>query len=193
MSGARLKLYLIRHPATSVDKRRPPEDWQLSEEGERQLDALLRCSFWSEVQHVYSSAEPKAAAVAERVHSDLGIPLSLHSELRELKRVGFAHDYAQQVARVLASPGEEIGGWESLESALGRVWAFLTEVAGRGVLPAAVVSHGIVLSAVRARLLGRPLVSPAEWRALPFGGVAQIDAVNWQLTADFVAPQARRV
>ena len=53
---------------------------------------------------------------------------------------------------------------------------------------AAVVSHGIVLSAVRARLLGRPLTSPAEWRALPFASVAQVDALTGRLTEDFRGP-----
>ena len=182
------RLYLVRHPATTIEKPLPPDQWRLSEEGERQLEALLRGSFWSEIQHVYSSTEPKAAAVAERARSVHGLPFSLHAELNELRRPDFVADYPQHVARVFARPGEEVGGWESLESACSRVWAFLVHGTGRGALPAAAVSHGIVLSAVRARLLGAATCDLEDWRRLPFAGVAEVDTESWQLTQDFRPP-----
>lgn len=178
-------LYLIRHPETSVDKRRPPEEWQLSDDGNRQLDAIVAQPFWRQIRHVYSSTEPKAAVVAKKTADTYGCPFSLHDDLGELRRIGFVPEYERMVERVFETPGREVGGWESLESALGRVWAFLTQVAGRGTLPAAVVSHGIVLSAVRARLLGRQGVGLAEWRQLPFGGIAEVDASDWRLLKDF--------
>jgi len=86
---------------------------------------------------------------------------------------------------VFEKPDREVGGWESLESAGGRVWSFLRDVVASGPLPAAVVSHGLVLSAVRAKLLGHDGPSPEEWRGLPFGGVAKVDASGWRLVEDF--------
>jgi len=180
-------IHLIRHPATRVDKRRPPEEWRLSEEGGRQLDALLEQGFWREVRHVYSSTEPKAAIVAERAAETHGVPLSVHDELRELRRPGFAADYERVVEEAFRSPARAVNGWESLESALKRVWRFLTHVAARGPLPAAVVSHGLVLSAVRAKLLGEEAPDLDEWQRLPFAGVAQVDVSKWQLVEDFAA------
>lgn len=180
-------LYLIRHPATRVEQGRPPEEWQLSEEGGRQLDALLKQEFWGEIRHVYSSSEPKAAVVAHGAAEAHGVPFSLHDDLRELKRTGFVVDYDGMVARVFETPACQINGWESLDAARDRVWDFLEEVAARGPLPAAVVSHGLVLSAVRAKLLGRPALHLTEWRQLPFAGVAQVDVSKWQLLQDFAA------
>jgi len=185
-------LYLIRHPATAVDRRRPSEEWQLSEEGGRQLDGLLKQEFWGEVRQVYSSTEPKAAAVAERASEAYGVPFSLHDDLRELRRSGFFTDYERVVEDVFRSPAREVNGWESLESALGRAWSILTQVAARGALPAVVVSHGLVLSAVRAKVLGRQAPDLAEWRRLPFGGVARVDVSKWQLVEDFTPPLAGR-
>jgi len=180
-------LYLVRHPATTVDRLCPPEEWQLSDEGGRQLDALLRQPFWRQVRHVYSSTEPKAATVAQKAAGTHGLPFSLHDDLRELRRAGFVAEYERMVQSVFEMPRREVGGWESLESALGRVWSFLSQVAARGMLPAAVVSHGLVLSAVRAKLLGRESPDLDEWRELPFGVVAQVDISKWQLLKDFTA------
>jgi broad specificity phosphatase PhoE len=179
-------IHLIRHPATSIERDRPPDRWELSEEGEKQLRALLECSLWSAVRHVYTSAEPKAAVVAEAVHSRYSTPFSLHSELNELQRPAFIDGYETVLERVFQRPDGEIEGWESLESALHRAWTFLTHVAARGPLPTAVVSHGIILSGVRARILGRHTVNVAEWRSLPFAGVAEVDAQNWILQQDFL-------
>jgi len=180
-------LYLIRHPETLADEGRPPEKWRLSEEGGRQLDALLRRRFWGEVRHVYASTEPKAAIVAERAAEAHGVPFSLHDELRELSRAAFVAEYERVVEEAFRSPECEVNGWESLDAARDRVWDFLEEVAARGPLPAAVVSHGLVLSAVRAKLLGRPALHLTEWRQLPFAGVAQVDVSKWQLLEDFAA------
>jgi broad specificity phosphatase PhoE len=179
-------LYLIRHPATRVDRRRPPEEWQLSEEGDRQLEALLERPFWRQVRHIYSSSEPKAVVVAQRAAEADGVPFSLHAELRELRRPSFVADYEGMVGRVFEMPQHEIDGWESLESALTRVSSFLRRVAERGLIPAAVVSHGLVLSAARAKLLGREAPDLTEWRRLPFGGVAEMDVSKWRLLEDFV-------
>jgi len=184
------RLYLVRHPATTVDRLCPPEEWQLSDEGGRQFEALLRQPFWRQVRHVYSSTEPKTATVAQKAAGTRGLPFSLHDDLRELRRSGFVPEYESIVERVFETPGKQVGGWESLESALRRVWRFLNHVAAGGLIPAAVVSHGIVLSAVRARLLGRQTPSLAEWQRLPFGGVADVDVANWRLLKDFAAPQS---
>ncbi|MBN1458739.1 MAG: histidine phosphatase family protein [Armatimonadetes bacterium] len=181
-------LYLIRHPGTLVDKHLPSSEWKLSEEGGRQLDALLNQAFWARVRHVYSSSEEKAVVVAHRAAEVHGVPFSLHDELRELRRAGFVVDYDGVVARVFETPAREVNGWESLDAARGRVWDFLQEVAARGPLAAAVVSHGLVLSAVRAQLLGLAAPDPTEWRQLPFAGVAQADVSKWQLLQDFAAP-----
>ncbi len=180
------RLFLIRHPATQVDPNLPPEQWGLSPAGVKQLEELLSASFWSEVYHVFSSPEPKAAIVAERVGKEYEIPFSLHPELRELTRpAAVVGDYEQQAERVLSRRRDAPEGWEPLASGLDRGWRFLETVVREARLPAAIVSHGLILSAVRAKLFGRDRVDVAEWKRLPFASVATVETEGLTLIEDF--------
>ncbi len=182
-------IYLVRHPACEVRDDRPAEQWHLSEEGEKQLESLMCSGFWSKVQHVYASTEPKAEVVAQRALAEHGVPFSVHDELRELRRpphfIRDRNELLGTISSIFDAPQEAVPGFEPLARALHRVWRFVTEVVVRYPLPAAVVSHGIVLSAVRARLLGEPKVSLSEWESLPFAAVAEVDSDQWLLHRDF--------
>jgi len=182
-------IYLIRHPACEVQDDRPAEQWHLCEEGEKQLESLMRSRFWSKVRHVYASTEPKAEAVAQRTLVEHAIPFSLHDELRELRRppdfVRDRNELLSMIRGIFDAPQEAVPGFEPLVAASQRVWHLLTDVVVRGPLPAAVVSHGIVLSAVRARLLGKEKVSLSDWETLPFAAVAEVDSDLWVLRQDF--------
>jgi broad specificity phosphatase PhoE len=124
--------------------------------------------------------------VARAAFEEHAIPYSLHPELAELRRpAGLVDDYQETVALLLRSPRVAPEGWETVEAAAERAWSFLSGAVADGPLPAAVVSHGIVLSAVRARLLGRRLVDPRDWLALPFAAIAEIESEGWIMLRDF--------
>jgi broad specificity phosphatase PhoE len=149
---------------------------------------MMRLPFWRGVRHVYASTERKAEVVAAAANAEHGIPFSLHSELAELARpAGLMADYQGRVMALFGSPSAAPDGWEPLDCARERAWKFLTTVVGEGPLPAAAVSHGMILSAVRARLLGRDEVDPRDWVALPFGAVAEVESEGWTVVEDFRA------
>ncbi len=52
---------------------------------------------------------------------------------------------------------------------------------------AVVVSHGLVLSLLRAHLLGQQVVNFADWQRLGFAAVATVDLMQGRLEQDFVA------
>lgn len=178
-------VYLIRHPMTRMDPARPAAEWVLSGDGLRQLDRLLAAPWWPAVEHAYTSREPKAAAVGEAAAKRFGTPHTVHAELDELHRGGFVPDYGRVVREAMAHPDEPAEGWEALTAARDRMIGFMRDVVSAGPLPAAVVSHGLVLSELRASLQGREHVAYEDWRALPFAAVAVADAARWELIADF--------
>ncbi len=177
--------YLIRHPMTAMDPGRPPAEWLLSNDGRRQLDRLLTAPWWPAVQQVYTSTEPKSVAVGEAVVARYGCPASAHGDLDEVHRAEFVPDYGRVVRRAFAAPDLPANGWEPLSSARDRTIRFVRDVVANGQLPAAVVSHGLVLNELRASLLGEPRGAFEAWRALPFAAVAVADLRSWELVSDF--------
>ncbi len=178
-------VYLIRHPMTRMEPARPAAEWVLSSDGLRQLDRLLTAPWWPAVEHAYTSSEPKARAVGEAAAERLGTPHTVHGELDEVHRGEFVADYGRVVREAMAHPDQSADGWEALTSARDRVVAFVRTVVAPGPLPAAVVSHGLVLGELRASLQGRAHVAYEDWRALPFAAVAVADPSRWELIADF--------
>ncbi len=178
-------VYLIRHPMTRMDPARPPAEWELSSDGRRQLDRLLTAPWWPAVEHVYTSVEAKAVAVGEAAAGRFGTPHSAHPELDEVHRAAFVADYGRVVRQALAEPDTPANGWEALTHARDRAVGFLRSTVAEGPLPAAVVSHGLVLGEVRASLQGQAHVAYDDWRALPFAAVALVDPYAWKLVADF--------
>lgn len=183
------KIYLVRHPAPQISAALPAQQWGLSETGREQVQRLLQAAWWPQVRHIYTSPEPKAQAVAAAAAERFDLPFSVHPELAELRRPPkMLPDYKEWVVRAFAAPEEALPGGESVASAGERVWRFVRETIGAGPLPAALVSHGIVLSTLRARLLGQTQVAPRDWEALPFGAVAQVESLDWSWAEDFRAP-----
>lgn len=178
-------VYLVRHPITRMDPSRPPAEWELSSDGRRQLDLLLAAHWWPAVEHVYTSTEGKATAVGEAATARFGTSTSVHPELDELHRGGFVADYGRVVRQALADPDRPANGWEALAAAQDRAEGFIRGSVAVGPLPAAVVSHGLVLSAIRASLRGAQQVEYEEWRDLTFAAVAEMDPAAWALLSDF--------
>ena len=88
--------------------------------------------------------------------------------------------------RELARPDEAAGDWEPASQALARFVAGIEPLAATddiGIM--ALVSHGLVLSLYRARLLGQSTVAYPDWQALSFGAVAWVDVQNQSILSDF--------
>lgn len=174
------RLYLIRH-ARSQMRGDAAKRWPLSTRGRREAGVLARQDFWREVDLIFSSPEPKARQTVEPVARRWGIAVKNASCLHELHHPRLIPDYEEAIARLFAEPEVSVAGLEPAAQAVERITRCLKElVAAHPDQTLAVASHGLVLTLFLARLEDRwPTV--AEWRAVPFAGIAVVDTSTWCL------------
>lgn len=174
------QLYLIRHARAQMTGD-APRRWNLSEEGQREAGILARQDFWRVVEHIFSSPTPKSLQTVEPAARRWGIPLNAVGCLHDLRRHRLVYDYEDVIAHILARPEASIVESEPAERAAERITGCIEKlIATHPEETIAVASHGLVLTIFLARLENRwPTV--AEWRAVPFAGVAILDSVTWQI------------
>ena len=179
-------LYLIRHARAQM-MGDAAERWPLSEQGRREAGVLARQDFWRAVELICSSPEPKSLQTAEPAARRWGIPLVTVDCLRELHRPRLVPDYETVIARLFANPEASIAGLEPAARAAERFTRCLESLVEAHSEPTlAVVSHGLVMTLFLARLKDCwPTV--AEWRAVPFTGLAVVDTTPspWRLVKDW--------
>ena len=169
-------LFLARHGqsvSNAVRRFQGAQDVPLSELGCRQATALSRALRSRRVAHVYASPLERARLTAEAVVAELGVPLTLVDDLRELS---LGEWEGCTVEEICAQPGNPYAQWvrdperhlppgaEPLSAVQGRVLRAVGAITaghldGDDVL---VVAHGGVISAYLAHWLGLPL--SAIWR-----------------------------
>ncbi|HXJ84462.1 MAG TPA: histidine phosphatase family protein [Candidatus Methylomirabilis sp.] len=169
-------LLLARHGqsvANAVRRFQGSQDVALSDLGRRQAAALGAALRPGRLSHVYASPLVRARLTAEAVVAELGVPLTLVDDLRELS---LGEWEGCTVDEIRAQPGDPYARWvrdpvrhvppggEPLADVQERALRAIDAIAGRHpdgdrVL---VVSHGGVISACLAHWLGLPLSS--IWR-----------------------------
>jgi len=182
-------LYLARHGqsvSNAIRRFQGVQDVPLSELGRRQAQALAAALYRRRPAHVYSSPLERARRTAEIVVEELGAPLTVVDDLRELS---LGEWEGRTVEEIRALPGDPYARWvrdpvgcvppggEPLAAVQTRVLRVVEEIAaahpnGDDVL---VVCHGGVISAYLAHCLG-----------LPLGSIWRLTLSNGSLTA--VAP-----
>lgn len=184
-------LYLVRHAETRRTEALP-RLWPLSERGFQQAAALSAAPFWMHVEAVYCSPEGKAVETIAPAAARRGLPLRLDVRLREVERPAvWYEEYEGAVQRFFSLP-DPPEGWERRGDALDRVVSCLAEVeerhAGR---PAAVCSHGLLLTLYLCGLKGSEADSFEVWRSIDFGAVAVVS--RGRLMLPFGPPEAAPV
>ncbi|MFN2271841.1 MAG: histidine phosphatase family protein [Anaerolineae bacterium] len=171
-------LYLVRHARTKISD---DECWPLSEEGERQADLLAQRSFWREVELILSSPEPKALQTAKPAARRWSLPLETTDCLHEVRRPHLIPDYEDTIARFFSDPESSVEDLEPAAQASKRITRCIKGLSAKHPgKTLAIVSHGLVTALFLAHLEGRwPTV--AEWRAIPFAGLAVVDTTTWHL------------
>ena len=170
------RLLLARHGqsvSNAVRRFQGSQDVPLSELGRRQAAALGVALRGGRLTHVYASPLERACRTAEIVVADLGVPLTLVDDLRELS---LGEWEGRTIDEIRALPGDPYVRWvrdpvrhlppgaEPLPAVQGRTLRAVGAIAaahsdGDEVL---VVCHGGVISAYLAHWLGLPLSS--IWR-----------------------------
>jgi broad specificity phosphatase PhoE len=182
-----VKLYLVRHAAATIRPELPSSQWHLSPEGRAGAEALAQASLWSDVRGIHTSAEPKAAATAQRIAARHGLPMRIQPELREVERPWTEGDYAHFARSYLA--GGAIDGWEPREQALARVRRSIDGiVAQHDGADAGIVSHGLALGLYLSDLLALDTVTAWElWSGMRFPDLAILDLDSCRLERSFGA------
>ena len=169
-------LYLIRHASPQINPQQPAPEWPLSERGQREAGVLAgQADAWG-VKAIYASTEPKARGTALIIGDALGLPVHVVPAFDELRMppdwVANADDFNETV-RAIFEGDTPPRGCELADTAAARFAEGLALVA-QGPFPAAVVSHGRVLTAYASRYRG--VAEPFEfWRSIPMPGWTTID------------------
>jgi len=170
------QLILIRHASPIVQPGLPARDWPLSERGIEEATMLARTARRWELAAIYASSEAKARSTALIIADQLGLFVNIvdgFDELRMPEWIPNADDFNESVRAILSEAAALPRGAESAEQAAAR-FADGVEIVAHGAFPAAIVSHGRVLTAWLARTIG--LDDPYEtWRTLPMPAWACID------------------
>lgn len=181
-------LYLITHAHTQAEPDLASARWPLSAYGERQAAMLAQQPFWSRVERIILSSEPKTRLTVAPLLARRPLPVVVDSRFDELARPGWVEEYERRVAQAFANPELPAGEWEPARNALNRFLAgvadLCTQWSGQTV---ALVGHGLTLSLYRAHLLGHSHVLLADWQGLSFAAVARVDPVVNRLLQDFQA------
>ena len=182
-----MKLYLVRHAAATVRPELPSTQWHLSPEGRAAADALAEESFWPAVRGIDMSAEPKAAATAQRIAARHGLPICVEPELREVERPWTEGDYAHFAYSYLA--GGAVDGWEARAQALTRMQRSIDRiVAQRDGRDFVIVSHGLALTLYLSHVLALDIVTAWElWSEMRFPDLAILDLGSHRLERSFGA------
>ena len=167
-------LYLVRHASPVIRPSEPARDWPLSERGIAEAERLtVTADSWG-IEALYSSSEAKARATALVLGDALGLPVRVADAFDELRCDWIANaDEFNETVRAILEGEPPPRGAESRDDAASR-FADGVSIVAAGPLPAAIVSHGRIMTAYLAA--HRPLESPFEyWRAIPMPGWARID------------------
>lgn len=169
-------LYLIRHASPVIQPNSPAADWPLSERGIDEARELGETAASWGLNALYSSAESKAQATALLLGEATGQTVRVVDGFEELRFdhwIGNSDEFADAVRQIVEHPAMSFRGAESADAAAARFDRGLSIVEA-GEFPAAIVSHGRVLTAWLAKHL--ELEDPfALWRSMPMPGWAALD------------------
>jgi broad specificity phosphatase PhoE len=170
------QLYLIRHASPLVQPDRPSREWPLSDRGIEEAQALAKVANTWGLGALYTSSEAKARSTGLVIGDVLGLSVNVvdgFDELRIPDWIANADEFNAAVRAILSGGDGTPRGAERTEQAVARFADGVDLVAG-GDFPAAIVSHGRVLTVWLAETIG--LDDPYEtWRTMPMPGWACVD------------------
>ena len=181
------KLLVIRHAAVHVDYAVPPARWELSELGRRQAQDLASNAPWQGIVRIYHSAELKAAATAEIISHQTGIPTACARDLGELAMpvILSRDEYLRRLERYFAGADDE--EFEPWTAATRRIVQGVQDiVAGCPGQSVAIVSHGRILTVFFSYLLRRRLTL-ADWQSIALPDWSVVDTQMWTVESGFLA------
>jgi 2,3-bisphosphoglycerate-dependent phosphoglycerate mutase len=170
------RIHLIRHASPAIEPDVPTQLWRLSDRGAEEAAHLAAIAREWRLAAIYTSVERKAESTALILGDALGLQVHVTEGFDELRIdhwIGNADEFSTEVKAIFDHPGLSVHGSERAEAAAARFGAGI-DIVRQGPLPAAVVSHGRVLTAYLANVVG--LDDPfSVWRSIPMPGWCCID------------------
>ncbi|MDP9236451.1 MAG: phosphoglycerate mutase family protein [Chloroflexota bacterium] len=180
-------VYLVKHASPAVQPNVAAHQWELHAGGIEEAKQLgLVARDWG-LASVYSSTEAKARATALLVADATSLQARVVEGFEEIRIDWIANsdNYSEYIREVLEHPGASFRATERAIDAATR-FAGAMSIVEKGALPAALVTHGRVLTAYLTQLVG--LEDPfAFWRAIPMPGWAALDLDGPKLISGFHA------
>ena len=193
------EIYLIRHTQAEGNLYRMMQghwDGNVTALGWRQIEALSKRFETVHVDAVYASDLYRTRMTATAITEPHGLPLHTEPALREIHlgrwETGFfaniAAEEPEQMAAFIRDPDRwSLEGAETYADVAARAYPALEEIARRheGQV-VAVVSHGVTIRCLLARITGRPLSGA---NPLPIGGNTSVSRLIWDkggFTADYI-------
>lgn len=166
-------MYHLRHAETKFDNSVPSSKWILSENGQKQAEALIEKKIFSNIDLIITSREKKAYQTAFPLAQKLNLPISQYKELNELFRdkeeLLTNKEYINYVNKTLTNIQKPVGKWESGISALTRFSKKINEINSRfsskNIL---IITHGLVINLYFAKLLNNFDNLFQRWMATTF-------------------------
>lgn len=183
-----MRLYLIRHAHTVQEPDHLSARWNLSAEGILQSQELAKCHFWSAIDCIILSSEPKSRLTVESVIEERNLPTWIEGRFDELRRPSWVGEYQDRVRLAFQRPNESAGDWEPARDALARFLDGITLLRKRFVHGnLALIGHGLTFSLYRAHLLGQNQPSFEDWARMEFAAVAVVNPITERLLQDFTS------
>lgn len=145
-----MKIYLITHPDTVVDRDLRPEKWKISRDGWSQVRNLSKKKFWDEISFIFASVEPKANLAARYWSEKHGIPMAIFRGIEEIRNRQYVpkRKLLKVADAFYSHPEKNSGTWETADHCLKRMKKsfkkILEQSKKRNCSAIAVVSHGAV-------------------------------------------------
>lgn len=170
------RIYLIRHASPAIQPAAPAVEWGLSERGIEEAGRLGMIARGWGLQALYASVERKAESTALIIGDACGLPVRSAQGFEELRFdqwIGNSDAFSEAVRDILEHPERAVRGAERGEAAARRFGEGIALVR-QGPLPAAVVTHGRVLTAWLAAV-GVTEDAFATWRSIPMPGWCAVE------------------
>jgi broad specificity phosphatase PhoE len=170
-----MKLIFLRHFKPNVQKDKPVAEWDLNEEGEKEMHDLLEKGIFKDVKKIFTSSENKAQITAKAVNQKYGTPISVCPNITEVDRskAGYVEgDYVEFVRLYLTESNDFNFAWENISDVRERIKKFIESIKNEnGDL--LIISHGMCLSIMLSKYFEKDIIN--FWKNLKFGQVLEVD------------------
>lgn len=178
-----MKLTLIRHSKTILEKDKPNLLWQLSEEGIHLATELAKSEHIKTITTLYSSFQTKALQTALILAKDNYIPIRPDNRLTELTSItnGWFDNYEQTMHDFYTGKIERINGGERISEGRMRINQAIEEITKQHKPEdnIGIVAHGNILSILSAQycnktelelhsLIQMPDIAVLDWETKQF-------------------------